>query len=131
MFLAPMTIAAIRGGMDATAALALSDAYIQRRELTDDAREITLLSYRALLDYAERVAQIRLGQNPSPMVIKVSNYVQQHLSEPIKVEDVAGALFMGRSRLSTNFKKRNGHGLSGIHHHDQNQRSQAHASIFG
>ncbi len=104
--------AAIRGGMDVTAALALSDAFIQRCELADNARDITQLSYRALLDYAERVAQIRLGQNPSPTVIKVSNYVQQHLSEPIKVEDIANALFMGRSRLSTNFKKETGMGLA-------------------
>ena len=104
--------AAIRGGVDPTASLALSDAYIQKCELCDDPGKITELNYRLLLDYAERVAQIRLGQNPSPMVIKVSNYVQKHLSEPIKVEEMAKALYMGRSRLSTNFKKETGMDLS-------------------
>lgn len=96
--------AAIRGGVDVTAALALSDQYIQKCELAETPDAITELSYRMVLDYAERVAKLRLGQNPSVLVTKVSNYIQQHLSEPIKTEDIAKALFVGRSRLSTNFK---------------------------
>lgn len=100
--------AAIRGGVDVTAALALSDSYIQRCEITNDSDKITELSYHMLLDYAERVAKLRLGYNPSALVVKVSNYVQQHLSDAIKVEDIAKALFMGRSRLSTNFKIKTG-----------------------
>lgn len=104
--------AAIRGGIDVTAALALSDQYIQRCELADSIDQINELSYRMVLDYAERVAKIRLGQNPSVLVTKVSNYIQQHLSEPVKTEDIAKALYMGRSRLSTNFKKETGMNIS-------------------
>lgn len=104
--------AAIRGGIDVTASLALSDQYIQRCELTDSIEQINELSYRMVLDYAERVAKIRLGQNPSVLVTKVSNYIQQHLSEPIKTEDIAKALYMGRSRLSTNFKQETGINIS-------------------
>ena len=65
-----------------------------------------------IMDYAERVAKLRLGQNPSVLVMKVSNYIQQHLSEPIKTENIAKALYMGRSRLSTNFKKETGINIS-------------------
>ena len=104
--------AAIRGGVDVTNALALSDQYIQRCELADSPDIITELSYRMVMDYAERVAKLKLGQNPSVLVTKVSNYIQQHLSEPIKTEDIAKALFMGRSRLSTNFKNETGMNLS-------------------
>lgn len=104
--------AAIRGGMDVTAALSLSDQYIQRCELTDSLEKIDELSYRMVLDYAERVAKIKLGQNPSILVTKVSNYVQQHLSDAIKTGDIAKALYMGRSRLSTNFKKETGINIS-------------------
>ena len=104
--------AAIRGGIDVTAALALSDQYIQRCELADSIDQINELSYRMVLDYAERVEKIRLGQSPSVLVTKVSNYIQQHLSEPIKTEDIAKALYMGRSRLSTNFKKETGMNIS-------------------
>ena len=104
--------AAIRGGMDVTTALGLSDQYIQRCELADSPDIITELNYHMIIDYAERVAKLRLGQNPSVLVIKVSNYVQQHLSESIKTEDIAKALFIGRSRLSTDFKKETGMNLS-------------------
>ena len=100
--------AAIRGGLDVTSSLALSDAYIQRCELANSLDSIMELNYRMVLDYAERVAKIKLGQNPSILVTKVANYVQQHLSEPIKTNDIARALYMGRSRLSTNFKKETG-----------------------
>ena len=104
--------AAIRGGVDVTASLALSDAYIQKCELCSNIESITELQYHMILEYAKKVAKLKLGQSPSPLVIKVSNYVQQHLSEPIKVEDIAKELYMGRSRLSTNFKNETGYNLS-------------------
>ena len=104
--------AAIRGGMDVTAALALSDSYIQKCELAKDIETITNLSYLMVFDYAERVAKIRLGQNPSKLVIDVSNYIQAHLSDAIKTDDIANALYMGRSRLSTNFKNQTGINIS-------------------
>ena len=104
--------AAIRGGVDVTASLSLSDQYIQKCELANSPDVITELSYRMVLDYAERVAKLKLGQNPSVLVTKVSNYVQQHLSEPIKTDNIAKALFMGRSRLSTSFKNETGINIS-------------------
>ncbi|MBO4540565.1 MAG: helix-turn-helix domain-containing protein [Bacilli bacterium] len=104
--------AAIRGGMDVTAALALSDSYIQRCELAKDIDTITDLNYLMVMDYAERVQKIRFGKNPSKLVIDVANYVQAHLSEAIKTSDIAHALYMGRSRLSTNFKKQTGINLT-------------------
>ena len=115
IFIVTITLAsraAIRGGMDVTAALALSDSYIQKCELCSSVDSITELQYRMILDYAEKVAKMKLGQSPSPMVIKVSNYIQQHLSESIKVDDIAKELYMGRSRLSTNFKNETGINLS-------------------
>ena len=104
--------AAIRGGMDVTAALALSDSYIQKCELASDIETITNLNYLMVFDYAERVAKIRFGQNPSKLVIDVSNYVKTHLSDAIKTSDIANALYMGRSRLSTNFKAQTGMNLT-------------------
>ena len=104
--------AAIRGGMEVTAALALSDLYIQKCELAPSIDQITELNYLMVMDYCERMEKIRFGQSGSKLAIAVSNYVQQHLSEPIKTSDVAKALYMGRSRLSTNFKNETGVDLS-------------------
>ncbi len=99
---------AIRGGMDIHDSLSLSDAYIQKCELLSDIESISNLQYRMVLDYTERVERIRRGKDPSKLVADVTNYVLHHLSEPIKTEDIAKALYFSRSRLSTRFKEETG-----------------------
>ncbi len=44
----------------------------------------------------------------SVLAARVATYVRHHLSEPIRTADLAGALYMNRSRLSTNFRKEQG-----------------------
>ena len=104
--------AAIRGGMDTNDALSLSDRYIQKCELMTDPMMITTMQYRMIADYCERVEKIQQGSNPSKLVIAVTNYIQHHLSEPITTERIAEHLFMGRTRLSANFKAQSGMTLS-------------------
>lgn len=104
--------AAIRGGMDTDDALTLSDQYIQKCELMIDPMMITNMQYRMIADYCDRVERIRQGSNPSKLVIAVTNYIQHHLSEPITTEQIAEHLFMGRTRLSANFKAESGMALS-------------------
>ena len=104
--------AAIRGGMDTDDALTLSDQYIQKCELMVDPMMITNMQYRMIADYCDRVERIRQGSNPSKLVIAVTNYVQHHFSEPITTEQIAEHLFMGRTRLSANFKAESGMALS-------------------
>ncbi len=99
---------AIRGGMDVHDSLSLSDAYIQKCELLTSLEDIVGLQYQMVLDYTERVEKIRRGKNPSKLVIDVTNYVLHHISEPIKTEDIARALYFSRSRLSTRFKEETG-----------------------
>ncbi|MCF0142158.1 MAG: AraC family transcriptional regulator, partial [Parasporobacterium sp.] len=103
---------AIRGGMDVRDAFALSDSYIQKCELITDADAVTNLQYCMVLDYTERVERIRLGKRPTKLAIDVTNYVLHHLSEPIKTEDIARALYLSRSRLSTKFKEETGETLT-------------------
>ncbi len=99
---------AIRGGMDVHDSLSLSDAYIQKCELCGDMERIVNLQYQMVLDYTGRVERIRRGKDPSKLVVDVTNYVLHHLSEPIKTEDIAKALYFSRSRLSTRFKEETG-----------------------
>lgn len=98
--------AAIRGGMDIDDAFSLSDAYIQKCELSDSVQKITNLQYRMVLNYTERVEKLRRGGHPSKFVLDVTNYILHHISEPVTTEEIAKALFMSRSRLSVKFKKR-------------------------
>lgn len=97
--------AAIQGGMQVDDAFTLSDSYIQHCELLSTDEDITNLQYRMLLDYTERVERLCHGKTPSKLVIDVANYVQHHLSDAIKTEDIAKALYMSRPYLSKKFKE--------------------------
>lgn len=100
--------AAIRGGLDVTNALRLSDIYIQKCEMINDIQEITELSFRMVMDYTQKVESIHFGESPSKLVLDVTRYIQNHLSETIKVEDISKSIYLSRSRLSTAFKKETG-----------------------
>ena len=101
----------IHGGMDAEEALILSDSYIRKSELLTSIEQITNLTYRMVMEYAERMERLHYG-TPSKLATEVTNYIFKHLSEPITVEGVARGLCRGRSRLSTDFKKETGENLS-------------------
>ncbi len=111
MFIVSVTLssrAAIRGGMDRSDAFALSDSYIQQCELLSSPGEIMNLQYRMILDYTERVERLHLGSEPSKLLSDVSNYIQHHISEPIRVEDIASCVFMSRGYLSRRFRSETG-----------------------
>ena len=97
--------AAIQGGLSTEDAFTLSDAYIQKCELLNSLDRITNLQYHMVLEFTERVERIRFGGKPTQLTVSVINYIQHHLSEPIRVEDMAKELFMSRSYLSAKFKE--------------------------
>lgn len=100
--------AAIRGGLDAETALSLSDAYIRRMELLASQEKITGLQYQMILEFAEQTEKIRHGQNPSPLALKVTNYIRQHLSEEITASMIADAFYLSRTWFSARFRKETG-----------------------
>lgn len=104
--------AAIRGGLNVQNALSLSDIYIQRCELLDSLEHINNLQYHMVLDYAERVHNLFMGQNVSRLAKDVANYVQQHLFEPMDIASLSHALFISRTHLAALFKKETGITLS-------------------
>ena len=104
--------AAIRGGMNLHDALSLSDAYIQKCESLSSYTDIFQLMYQMVLDYTERVERLRQYASPSRLVLYVRNYILHHLSDPIRTSEIADALFLSRSNLSTRFKEESGENLS-------------------
>lgn len=115
LFIVTVTLtsrAAIQGGMQVDDAFTLSDSYIQQCELLSAPEQITNLQYRMLLDYTERVERLRRGKTPSKLAVDVANYVQHHLSDAIKTEDIAGALYMSRPYLSKKFKEETGENIA-------------------
>lgn len=107
-----MSRAAIRGGMRYEDAFALSDAYIQKCELLNTMDSIMNLQYHVALEFTQRVEALRFGENPTKLIIDVMNYVKHHLSDAIKVEDIAQDLYISRPYLSAKFKSDSGVSLT-------------------
>lgn len=115
LFIVTVTLvsrAAIQGGMQVDDAFTLSDSYIQQCELLNNPERITNLQYRMLLDYTERVERLHWGKTQSKLATDVANYVQHHLSDAIKTEDIAGALYISRPYLSKKFKEDTGENIA-------------------
>ena len=115
LFVVTVTLAsraAIQGGMQVDDAFSLSDSYLQQCELLTSPEQITNLQYRMLLDYTARVFRLRRGGNPSKLVLDVTNYIQHHISEPIRAEEIAQKLFISRPYLSKRFKEETGQSLT-------------------
>lgn len=104
--------AAIKGGLDAEDALSLSDDYIKKCEILSDVEQIVNLQYHMVLDYTRRVERVRLGKNPSKLLMQVTNYVQHNLSKPMNVDDMAKSMFISRTHLAAKFKKETGFTLT-------------------
>ena len=100
--------AAIKGGMEAEDALSLSDDYIRKCELMGGVDSIVNLQYHMVLDYTRRVERVRLGKNPSKLLMQVTNYAQHNLSRPVDVDDLAKTLFISRTHLASRFKQETG-----------------------
>ena len=100
--------AAIKGGLNAEDSLSLSDEYIRKCELMSSVDQIVNLQYHMVLDYTRRVERVRLGKNPSKLLMQITNYVQNNLSKPLDVDELAKALFISRTHLAAKFKKETG-----------------------
>ena len=104
--------AAIRGGMQENDAFTLSDAYIRRVELLTSHSSILNLQYHMLLEYTEQVEKLRRGEHVTKLSLDVANYVRHHLSEQIRVEEMAEELYLSRPYLSSKFKQETGQTLT-------------------
>ena len=100
--------AAIEGGMDVEDAMRLSDSYIKKCERLSSLDSIVNLQLGMVRNFTRQVAYINDLDTRSELAKKIASYVQHHLSDPIRTEDVAQALHLSRSYLSTRFKKEQG-----------------------
>ena len=108
---------AIRGGMNVDDAFSLSDSYIQKCERLHHVVQIQNLQFHMVKHYTELVEALRYQRNQSELMASVASYVRHHLSDAIKTEDVADALFVSRSHLSTKFKQESGMNLTDYVHY--------------
>ena len=70
------------------------------------------MQYHTILEFTQRVEQLRLGRRPSRLAVDVTNYIRHHLSEPIRANDIAKELFISRPYLSAKFREDTGETLT-------------------
>ncbi|MBR6322307.1 MAG: helix-turn-helix domain-containing protein [Lachnospiraceae bacterium] len=100
--------AAIRGGLDIEDALSLSDSYIQRCEMLTGQEQIMDLQLHMVREFTEQVGKARLSESSSRLEAEVMSYIQHHLSEPIRVEEMADYFGFSRTHFSAKFRQETG-----------------------
>lgn len=108
--------AAIEAGMKIEDAFALSDSFIQRCENTDDLELFTKLEYELVYTYTKEVRRLKDSSGSSTLSNEVYHYILHNISRPIRTKDIADALYLSRSHLSTMFKKQCGIALNDYIH---------------
>lgn len=114
VFVALITRAAIRGGMDPDEAYSLSDYYIQQIESPDctDLNNIMDIHFLAYDTFIHRVHEIQLqGKEYSPFVNDCIALIHRNIYEKITLEDLAEALGYSTYYLSSQFKKQTGQSI--------------------
>lgn len=104
--------AAARGGMDYEKALTLSDEYSLKIEPMQSYDEVQSVLLQAFVDYTSQVARIRGLNTSSKLARRVAAYVQEHVYETVKVNDIADFTGNNVSYLCRTFKKDTGKTLN-------------------
>ncbi len=100
--------AAIEAGVDVEDAIKMSDSFIQRCESLHDISDLRRLQYELVRTYTAEVGNLRRHTDDSRLVHEVYRYIINHISDTIRADDIADALYLSRSYLCTSFKKKTG-----------------------
>lgn len=90
---------AVSAGLPEAEAMQLCDLYIQKAELCKTGRSLNAVRYDMLLDFTERVAELRLNTAESRVVKSVSGYIVDHLEEKISLADLAERFSVNKNYL--------------------------------
>lgn len=96
--------AAISGGVDADHSLTLADKYINRIEKSSAFDELIDLVERMTVKFTNSVLHVA-SINHVSVIKKASRYVHNHLSEPVRLQEVAEYVGLSPNYFSSLFKK--------------------------
>lgn len=104
--------AADMAGVNYDTAMKLADFYIQKIDEAQSFEELFDIHKNMLLKYAKLVADSKSGKPDSALYYKVRNYCAEHLYEKITTSQIASAIGITRTFLSTQFKVETGTNIS-------------------
>lgn len=101
-------VAGIGGGMDIEDAYRLIDIYTQECEKCQTIEDIYLLQYNMVMDFTERVAEVKLPKGVSKETYQAMQYIQDNTNAVISIDDVANEVHRSRSFITRHFKTETG-----------------------
>lgn len=101
----------IEGGMNSAISFGLSDLFIRRADQCATVPQLEALHEEMLREYALRMRGIQRENVCSIHVVRCMDYVEQHLQQTIRIPDIADALGISVSYLSSSFSQEVGLGL--------------------
>jgi AraC-like DNA-binding protein len=87
--IAMVTRFCINGGMTPEEAYSLSDVYIQRTDICHTEEEVHQVHYQMTIEFTKRMRQIRNGHVYSKTMIRILDYIGDHLHEKIRIQEIA------------------------------------------
>ena len=106
-----MTRAAIAGGVNPDNAFTLSDTFINNIENFSTIEELDMFERKMVEGFAKQVKEIKTNAY-SPAVLNTIHYIDNHLCENIEINDLAKAVYLNSSYLSSIFHKETGKTIS-------------------
>lgn len=103
--------AAIEGGVDPETAYSLSDIYSHKIESCTTLNQISEISYSIRDNFCKMVRDIKHPKSNDLMVNKTIDYINEHITEKITVNEIAEKVGVSREYLSSKFKKTMGQPL--------------------
>lgn len=101
------TRAAIEGGLHAEKALTLSDLYIQEIEITNDIKDLHLLSNQMIYDFTNQVRQLKEATYSKTIAMSLQ-IISDQLYEPLTISSLATAVGLSTHYFAARFKKEMG-----------------------
>ena len=105
-------VGAIGGGLGVEETYRLIDLYIQECEKTSSTEEVKVLQYNMLLDFTDRVAQVKAPRNASKEIYACMQYIQNHTNCQIGIYDVAGFIGNSRTYITKKFRQETGESIT-------------------
>lgn len=122
-FVTLVTRAAVRGGLPVETAYSLSDVYCQRMDGLADPEQVNRLLYTCVVDFCQRVAQVREGAGRSVLVRSCLEYITLHLHEPLRLEDLAVRCGVSVRTLTARFRREMGMSLNAYIHTERTREA--------
>lgn len=104
--------AAIEAGLPSLEASQLCDLYIQKAELCQDAKTLNSVRLDMLIDYTERVRELKVHRTDNQTVNRVNQYILNHIEENLSLAGLAQRFDISKNYLCSVFKQEIGMSLT-------------------